>query len=68
VFTFATASANPNYSDNCVGINGNNSREHPDFANMQNYEKIYPFWGKPTLSFPKKSVLESMSHFIAIEE
>jgi hypothetical protein len=32
--------------------------EHPDFANMQNYEKIYPFWGKPTLSFPKKSVLE----------
>ena len=43
-------------------------REHPDFANMQKYEKIYPFVGKPTLSFPKKSVLESMSYFIASEE
>jgi transposase len=43
-------------------------REHPDFASMQKYDKIYPFVGKPTLSFPKKSVLESMSHFIAIEE
>jgi hypothetical protein len=42
--------------------------EHPDFASMQKYDKIYPFVGKPTLSFPKKSVLESMSHFIAIEE
>jgi hypothetical protein len=35
---------------------------------MQKYDKIYAFVGKPTLSFPKKSVLESMSHFIAIEE
>jgi len=42
--------------------------EHPDFASRQKYDKIYPFVGKPTLSFPKKSVLESMSNFIAIKE
>ena len=47
---------------------GTFQREHPDFANIQKYDKVRRFWGKPTLSFPKKYILESISHFRGTEE
>ena len=55
-----------------IALNGieeiHQSREHPDFASIQKYDRVYCFLGKPTLSFPIKYVLESISHFIATEE
>jgi hypothetical protein len=32
------------------------TREHPDFASIQKYDKMRCFWEKPTLSFLQKYV------------